>query len=196
MNTKQREYLISKIENESRKQIEELEGLQPEAPNLAAYLMQAIVSNTIQFKPLEAIRESLHKRATDTTDADWIQNGSEEDSRQWRNGRYVRVKSQDSKPTITVTVGTLFVIPEEFRDKYDKYLAKKDVLEQAIKAVEIQSESIITRIHLADDKILNKLIAEVNDMGDLSFMDESLRLMSKVDANTQLLLTNSRKDRD
>ncbi len=76
------------------------------------------------------------------------------------------------------TFAEIFIIPAAY-DKLKKDCEKRrsDIYKQ-IADMEMQAESLITRITLASDKTLQRMIDEVDDMGDISLMDTTIRQIS------------------
>lgn len=54
----------------------------------------------------------------------------------------------------------------------------------------MQSEGLCTRIQLASNKTLEKMIAEVDDMGDISLVDCTLKALMSNTGENKLLEDN------
>lgn len=197
MNQSQRKYLLEEIEKERSNKVNELEEKRTDRPAIGKYLLQAVLSGAIQLKSQEEILESIKTlalRGEESKDGEptWEVIEVKESSRftrgRWRTNR-------SSKPIIQLPVGALFVIPDEYKKLLKDWKMREAQIDAAIDEIDQAAKGLCTRIQLASPSVLAKLIAEVDDMGDLSFMDESLKLISRSEAGLPPLL-NRGQDTD
>lgn len=79
---------------------------------------------------------------------------------------------------IKMIVEDLIIIPDNFKTLKDDATVHNQAIEQKVNELKIQAESLETRIQLASDKTLQKMINEVDDMGDISLIDTKIKLLS------------------
>jgi hypothetical protein len=171
MNQAQRTFLIKKIDEQVKIKIDALRSAIPEAPNLNNYLLHALMSNNFKLRTTEEIGETLRQRALKATGSnDWLGNS-------WGSA---------SKTDVHFKAAEIFVIPEEYKKLLTEYQATRKALEDEIHEIAIQSDTLKTRIQLASDKTLQTMINEVDDMGNISLMDEKLRLLTIPKSTKQL----------
>lgn len=70
-----------------------------------------------------------------------------------------------------------FVIPQEYLKMREERAIKVKEVDDQIKQLRIQLETLEVRIMVASDKVLQKLINEVDDMGDISLIDTQIKLL-------------------
>lgn len=160
MNQAQRNFLIKKIEEKTKTEIKALEGCKPEAPSLSNYLLHAVMSGNFELKTVEHIKEVIRRKALNSKErSGWLNND------RW----------SDAGVTVSFNANDIFVIPDEYKLLSDEYWQKTKEINNKIRELYIQSETLITRIQLASDKTLQTLINEVDDMGNLSLMDTKMK---------------------
>lgn len=166
MNQAQRNFLIKKIEDQVKITCDALKEEKPEQPNLNNWLLHAVLSDTFELQSIESIKEVLRQKAFNATkDVNWL-TGERESG--WNgSGRGVGFKVQD-----------IFVLSEDYKQKRDNYSATSNRIDEKIKTIKVQAETLITRIQLASDKTLDKMINEIDDMGDISLMDTKIRYLN------------------
>lgn len=166
MNQAQRNFLIKKIEDQVKITCEGLKAEKPEQPNLNNWLLHAVLSDNFELQPIEKIRESLRQKALNATkDVNWLT--GERDSGWSSGGKGVGFKVSD-----------IFVLSEDYKKRRDEYTIESNSIDEKIRQVKVQSETLITRIQLASDKTLDKMINEIDDMGDISLMDTKIRYLN------------------
>lgn len=79
------------------------------------------------------------------------------------------------KAEATIKIKDIFVIPKDYEALWEEYYKKCEEINKEIQQIQIESDTLVTRIQLASDKTLQKMIAEVDDMGDISLMDTKLK---------------------
>ncbi len=164
MNNTQRQFLIKKITETVNDRIKILESCKPEAPSLSNYILHEVMSGRFEIISNDKIKELITGKALhakERTD-DWMGN-------RWGTTR---------RDTIMFDVKEFFVMPPEYEELYKEYRRRTAELTEEITTLRIQSDTLITRIHLASDKTLQNMINEVDDMGNISLMDTKLKLLS------------------
>jgi hypothetical protein len=160
MNQTQRSFLIKKIEAGVKAKKDALYNSIPPSPSLSNYLLHAVLSGTFEIVPNEEIKKIIKQKAVTSNDRD-----------EWMGNSWQR----SNKTDVVFKASDIFVIPKEYREVQEKYLTEKAEAERQINELVLQSDSLITRIQLASDKTLDKMIAEVDDMGDISLVDTTLK---------------------
>jgi len=163
MNQSQRNFLIKKIEETIKAKVKMLQDSKPEYPSLNNYLLHAVMSGTFELRPNEEIKKILLQKALNAKGSeDWLGN-------HWgmANKNLVAFKAEE-----------IFIVPDEYKDRARICREKQSEIEQQINVLRIQSETLITRIQLASDKTLQKMINEVDDMGDISLIDTKLKVLN------------------
>jgi len=164
MNQAQRNFLIKKIEESAKVRTEALRSSIPNAPSLNNYLLHAVMSNNFEIKTTEQLKEMVRQMALKAKDRDdWMGNS-------WGSA---------NKSAIHFDAKDFFNVPEEYQKLYNAYKEKRKNAEDEMYSIQVQADTLITRIQLASDKILQTMINEVDDMGNISLMDAKLKLLTK-----------------
>lgn len=162
MNQKQRDFLIKKIQSNTRDNITRFRLQLQDEPDVRDYLKGAIVANQIELQSLESIKKWILGAAIDGDDL-FDQSGD------WR--------SEIREIVVQIPVAVMFVFPEKFNEIHDKWRAERDVIEKQIEDIEARSETLCARILLSSDKVLQTLVDEVDNLGNLSLMETKLQLL-------------------
>lgn len=163
MNQTQRSFLIKKIEAGVESTIKMLRDSKPEGPSLNKWLLHYVLSDKFEINSIEHIKGLIKKMALKAGDRDdWMGNS-------WGSG---------NKKGIHFEAKDIFVMPPEYQELAEAYLIETNAINDKIYQLQIQADTLITRIQLASDKTLDKMITEVDDMGDISLIDTKLKLLS------------------
>ena len=164
MNQTQRTFLINKIKETTTKRVEELKKQIPQHPSLTNYLFSAVMKDDFELQSTESLRELIKAKALNSKEgSNWLN----EDTMGWQKER-----------TIRLGISELFVIPDDYTKVYNEYKEQKEKIEAEINAIKLQSDTLITRIQLASDKVLQTMINEVDDMGNISLMDTKIKSLT------------------
>jgi len=164
MNQAQRTFLIKKIQDTAKISIDSLEKSIPEYPNLEKYLLNAIMSEKFELQSIEHIRKAIINKVLNMKEKDTLLG----DGRNWNTNNSL----------IHLPVEDILIIPEAFQKLKENYKLEKNKVSEQVRLITIQSDTLITRIQLASDKTLDKMINEIDDMGDISLMDTKLKLIA------------------
>lgn len=166
MNQVQRKFLIDKIKERTKITVDALnkEDRDDAPPSLSNYLLHAVMSDKFELRSIEEIKETMRKKALGCKvgSTNWLG----KDTWHTVSDREVLLKAEE-----------LFIIPEEYTKLWEEYKIKREKIRAQVAEIQIQSDTLITRIQLASDKTLDRMIAEVDDMGDISLMDTKLRMI-------------------
>lgn len=164
MNQTQRNFLIEKVKKESQAKIAMLEKSLPEAPSLSNYLFHAVMSGTFEIADNETIRGIIKDKAL-----------SAKSQKDWMNSKAAGWGSNPNEIAFRAT--EFFKTPKEFEVRFKEYKEKKDEVEKQIELIKAQTDTLVVRIQLASNSTLQRMINEVDNMGDLSLMDTKLKLL-------------------
>lgn len=169
MNQAQRKFLIERIESSVKKHIEQLKEQSVEKPpSLENYFYGLALTGKLEIRSTDHIKKVMCEKALKHTAERY---GSEN----WfgsSNGDILN----NAKVKINIT--DLFVVPEDYETLWAEYRKAEEVRKEQIRLLWVECDTLVTRIQLASDKTLEKMIAEIDDMGDISLMDTKLRSLS------------------
>lgn len=167
MNNQQRKFLIDKISEKVKNKIKELESQKVLTPSLSSYIMHLILSDKFEIRSNEELKKSLRDKAIKGLSSSRPDNFLGDDST-W---------SQSTKNKVTFKIEDFFILPNDYQKALDDSRAINRDIQEQIYQLNIQSESLETRIMLASDKTLQKMINEVDDMGDISLLQTKIKLL-------------------
>jgi hypothetical protein len=163
MNATQRKFLVDKINEKTKKKIGELKKKRLEYPSASNYIFKAILNDELELQPKEVILAALKKKAMNAKEgSNWL---SEQ-----RMG-------YDKERTVTLNTPDLIKIPKDLGEEARRVVAHNKEIDGEIEELESQLDMLEVRIQLASNKTLQNLINEVDDMGDLSLVDNKLKLL-------------------
>lgn len=166
MNQAQRKFLIDKINSKVNQKVKELEKSLKDSPSLSNHLFTELLAGTLKLKSHEHILASLKTLAMNAKEgSDWL---SGESSGRW--------SSNTGK--ISLRYADLVELPENYITIKTEVTEHNLKIQQEITDLKIQAETLETRIQLASDKTLQKMINEIDDMGDISLMDAKIKLLN------------------
>lgn len=166
MNQAQRNFLIKRIEDQVKASIEALKDKKPDAPNLNNYLLHQVLSGKLKIKPTEHIKKAIIKRALEAKEGE-----------NWMTGERNNYSGLGAK-LFKLNVTDLIDVDAEYTRLLEEYKAASVDIDDKIRVLRVQSDTLITRIQLASDRTLDKMINEIDDMGDISLMDTKIRFLN------------------
>lgn len=162
MNQTQRKFLIDKLTAATKIRVGALEEAKLKLPNLDNYTFKAILEGTLVLRTQEEIMEALRNKALRARSGEkWLSTDG------WRHETDVSLKAQD-----------LFHEPPGYAEEAERIRIHNAALNKEIGELRRIQENLEVRIQLAPDKTLQRMINEVDDMGDLSLMYNKLRLLA------------------
>jgi hypothetical protein len=168
MNQDQRKFLITEVENTCREQVDKLKDQIPVEPSLNNYLIASFLDNTIEFANLDLLKKQIREEVLKMGAGDVLI--KKRDSYRFRN------RSDDEDDIVEVKAENLFVIPQAYKDALAIYEAKKAEVENKIKDIENASKTIIIKIQIGSSAVLDRLIAQADNMGDLNLVNAQLAI--------------------
>ncbi len=164
MNSVQRKFLIDRISSKTKARIKLLEDSKLPYTSASNHLYRAIMNGTLELQPELVIKEALTKKALNAMEGtNWLSGE--------RNG-------YNKERKVTLDIEEMFVLPASYSDDIRRVKDHNTALDREITELKTQLDTLEVRIQLASDKTLQKLINEVDDMGDLSLLDTKLKLLN------------------
>lgn len=166
MNTSQRKFLIEKIQSETKKKIEVLNKEKLEFPSASNFVFKAILDGTLKLQPHEHILEVLKSRALNSKEGEnWLS----KQSMSWGKNSHINFENYSD----------LLIMPENYQIELDRVRAFNKNISEQIDSLQMSLNGIEMRIQLASDTTLKKLINEVDDMGDITLIDTTVKMLNK-----------------
>lgn len=182
MNKDQRKYLTDQVRSTYNQQKEKLRDKIPSPPSLNNYLVAAFLDNSIVMKDVTKLKQRIRDRVIEMGKEDALV-GEEEKTR--RYNRYNIDDEEDDednkKYIIQIPPEDLFEYPENYLKAKEEYDTKKNKILKEIEILDAQFQTINMKLQIGSDESLKNLIAEVDNLADLSLI------------NTQLTIQNSQK---
>lgn len=166
MNQAQRNFLINKITTNVNNQIKLIEKQDDHEPSMDNFILAEVLSGRFKIKTLEEIRQTIINKAENNSKRDWLTSGYNFSSS--RNGE------------INFKISEIFIIPERFIKLHEEWKERDKNRREIVHNLKTQMDTLVTRIQLASDKVLQQMINEVDDLGDISLYDEKLKQLTGV----------------
>lgn len=164
MNQVQKKFLIDKITTKTKQKIKDLHDQKIDMPNASNWIFKTILANELEIQSKEHILKVLLEKALASKEkSDWLN----DDRGSW-----------DKHVTVKLNLKDLIVLPEDFYKQVEVAKAHNIEISNKIQVLQSQLETIELRIQLSSDKTLQKMINEVDDMGELSLIDTKLKLLN------------------
>lgn len=163
MNQSQRKFLIDKIEKSAKDMIGVLEDSKPESPSIENYLLHAVMGGNFELHSIDELKETIRQMALESKGRD-----------SWTGGSWGRA----SYTSIHLPLKDVFIIPEEYTQKERDIEKRRNEIQKEINAIRSKCDTLVVRLTLASNSVLETMIKEVDDMGDLSLMDTKLKALT------------------
>jgi hypothetical protein len=167
MNSTQRKYLCDKITEKVKDKIKDLESQKVPIPSIPAYMLHEVLSERFQIKSNDDLRKMVIEKAKKGLGSGKPEEFLGDDGWRSNDRNIIRLKFEE-----------FFILPESYQKALDDARSINHELTISINQLKIQAETLETRIMLASDKTLEKMINEVDDMGEISLIDTKLKLIS------------------
>lgn len=168
MNQTQRDFLIKKINSSYNDEVERLQKGIGKKPSLNNYLVASFLDNSIQFNDIEKlkvkIRETVLKMGTEDC---LIKNKSY----RWGSRSY-----DEDIEVCEVMAEDLFIIPDNYKDELKIYTDNKERIEKEINHLTAIRDTILMKIQLGSNKVLDNLIEQADNLVDLDLVNTNLLL--------------------
>lgn len=166
MNSTQRKFLVDKVTERTKAKINELEKSIPESISLNVYMLHMVMSNDFEIKPIDELKKIVLEKA--------LKAGQD---KQFREDWLGNAWGVANKKNVAFSLEEFFVVPQQYLDMRNEREKQKELVREQIRQLQIQLETLEVRIMVASDKALQKLINEVDDMGDISLIDTRIKLL-------------------
>jgi len=164
MNTVQRKFLIERIQKKVKDKIESLKKGMQQYPSASNYIFKAVLNGKLELQTNEVILDAIKTKALNAKEGEnWLS----EMRMGWEKEREIKLLIQQ-----------LLVLPDDYKEEVERVKKHNESIVAEINLLIIQLDTIEVRVQLASDKVLQNLINEVDDMGNLSLMDTKLKLLS------------------
>lgn len=167
MNQDQRKFLLARVEQTYRTENEKLREKMPKEPSLNNYMVAAILEGSLKMKSIDSIREHIRDKV--------IRLGNKETLIHETHSRY---HSDDDKEyhSIDLQADAVFEFPEAYLQAMLKYNADKKSVEDQIEKLSAQKETLLLKIQIGSNVVLDRLIDSVDNMVDITLMNSKLML--------------------
>jgi len=168
MNQTQRKFLIDKLEKKSRDKINELKKEKHKYPSTSNYIFKAVLNGTIKIADNKTIIAALTERALKAKEGEnWLE--PKTSFRDW---------SEEKERDMQLSIKDLILVPSDYEKEFQSVDKHNIKIDEKIQTLERQVEMLILRVQLASDKKLERMINEVDDMGNLSLIDTKIKLLN------------------
>ena len=165
MNQDQRKFLIERVNKTFNMQQSEIKKDELIKPSLNNYLVAAFLDNSIEFNDIEKLKTKMRETV--------LRYGSSDklimESSDWRNPR-------KNKNTCEIIAEDLFIIPESYKLALAEYNVAVAKQTEKINQLEAQRDTILLKIQIGSNAILDKLITQVDNLADLNIMNSQFLL--------------------
>jgi predicted transport protein len=176
MNQDQRKYLIAQVEDTCREQIEALEEQIPDKPSLNNYIIAAFLDNSIQFADIEKLKKKMRTLVLKLGSSEELVKSSDEHR---YYGARNRKKDEDYADIVEIPAEDIFIIPQAYLEALAEYDKQKEGLEKKIKDLKNVEKTITLKLQIGSAATLDKLVMQVDNMGDLNLVNTQLSLEDK-----------------
>lgn len=168
MNQDQRKFLIERVNKTFQSQKSKLEANKIEQPSLNNYLVAAFLDNSIQFNDIEKLKIKMRETVLRFGASDKLVKESRD---RWDSGNACK-----GKGTCEIIAEDLFIIPESYKVALAEYDAYKKDIQDKVEQLEAQKDTILLKIQIGSNQVLDKLITQVDNLADLNIMNSQFLL--------------------
>ena len=172
MNQDQREYLIKEVKQTCDNQIDKLKAKIPDRPSLNNYLIASFLDGSVEFADIKVLKKKMRQTVLKFGTSDLLVKEKEE--RGWRSRR--NNGENEEQQIVEVLAEDLFVIPNAYKKAIDEYKEIKEKIEEEISKLEAVTKTILLKIQIGSSGNLDKLIDQVDNIGDLNLVNTQLLL--------------------
>lgn len=187
MNQSQRDYLIKKIEGTFEKQKDAIEAKVPDEPSLNRHFIAVFLDGSAQLFDSQVIKTNLVQHVKDLGSSDFVEEESYSYNYRKRKGK------DETSYFIKIDPRLLMESPKSYEEAYKAWKAKRDAADKAIQDLDNQREVLVLKIQIGSNVILDKLITQVDSLGDLDLFSNKLSLIAKdIDKKTKQLVNGKK----
>lgn len=166
MNDKQREYLLKSVTTVYSNQVDALRKKRVKKPSLNNYLVAAFLDGSIEFADIENLKAKMREAVVKMPDQAQL---VELDRKSYG-------ENQVETENVKVPVKLIFKIPQAYQVELAKWQAQEGIIDKDIAELTAQLKTIEVKIHLGSNTQLDKLIAEADNLGEISLINSKLML--------------------
>lgn len=172
MNQDQRKYLIGQIEKSCRDQQENLKAELPIKPSLNNYLVAACLDDSLELTDSETLRSRIKEMVLKFGQSDRLIDEGDDYS--------YRSRKRDNQPVnkISLEAEHIFIFPKAYEIALKEYEKKKSEIEKKVELLEAQKNTLVMKVQIGSNTALDKLVLEVDNLGDLSLMNKQFLQLS------------------
>ena len=149
---------------ETKVKIEALKNSLMEHPSFSNYAFKAILNGTLEIQSKEKILEAIKRKALASKEGtNWLS----EDRMGWEKETTIKFNRED-----------IIIAPSDYEKEIKKVKEYNSIIQESIRTLKEQLNTIELRIQLSSDNALKTLINEVSDMGDISLIDTKIKLLN------------------
>jgi hypothetical protein len=169
MNQDQRKFLIEQVNKSFQVQKNLLEEEEESIiePSLNNYLVAAVFDGTFQLQDVEDLKRKIKERV--------LKFGKNDKLVSDPNDSYSR-RGRDNKAEVTLDAADVFVLPEAYVVALEQYRKIKKGKSKELLALESQRDTIIMKIQIGSNALLDKLVMQIDNLGDLDLTNTQLAL--------------------
>lgn len=170
MNQKQRDYLSGRIREVYNEQKKAIEKTRRPMPNLNNYLLASFMDGSIRFGDLDLLKAKIRER---------VLAGGDENMIVTKRDRYRGYNDDDDGANghvVAIPVDELFVMPQEYVDALGQWEQHNNNVGARLEELRAKYDTLVTKVNLGSDKALSNLIAEADNLVDISLMNSKLLL--------------------
>mgnify|MGYP000992201450 CR=1 FL=1 len=166
MNQESRKFLIAQVEKTYQKQKDKL--IPPVAPSLNNYLIAAVLDNSIEYVSIEILKETIRDMVLKFGAEDTLVQAESK----WRR----RGLGEKEVHTINLDPAKLFILPPAYLAALKDYEEKQQRYKDETEKLEEFRDMIVMKIQIGSNQVLDKLVAQVDNMADLQIMNKQLNI--------------------
>lgn len=177
MNQDQRKFLIERVNKTFSTQCDVIRAKEKlPRPSLNNYLIAAFLDGSIKFNNIDALKEKMRAAVLKFGASDQlIKENDDGFTFSSRNRR-----RSETKNVCEVAAEDLFIVPEAYIKALEEYKLQQEQISKEIADLEAQKDTILLKIQIGSNTVLDKLITQVDNLADLNIM------------NSQFLLSDSK----
>lgn len=176
MNAQQREYLVKKVQETFKKQKDELDENVPDEPSMNRHFIAAFLDGSAVIYPADKIKELLTAHVKELGSSDFVE---QESSYRYRQRRKYYGDDDEYFQFIKIDPRMIMEEPLSFKEAFAAWKAKRDEADAKIKDLQQQLDLLVLKIQIGSNLVLDKLIAQVDSLGDLNLFSNRLTLIAE-----------------
>lgn len=172
MNQTQRQFLLTAIESQFKKECSVLKEKRPTAPSLNNYLVAAVLDKSFKLQPAEHVRKAIHARV--------LSLGQKDTLVERKSDRWGRDDEDDEKQPfhMTIPADVIFEMPKGYEMARAQYEEQKEEWDKKMAALSASFEAMKIKVQLGSDKALGALVDQADSLCSMSLTASSKLLIA------------------